>query len=363
MSAMQIDNYCFAYHTSGELCFICEDEGSPRGSIQAQHRCQLCPLFTLSAKPPAKLVEHMGMHILHDPMVKLVADNPCGFCCSTGPGCVVRLKKGKGRGGNLQIDVSNSRCINGNVVKISLASAGRSTAPRCSNIPVICPLCPDGFPAIWKYNLPTHIAGAHETARLENFKKLCHIEPVEVGALKNLWRRPRRPSARVIRDLGGAIISEAHSARLALRYVRLDDHHNALTYLTILDTPPTTRTSLITSRIQLLMAIAAVNHQLYYLRGRRPACPTHLLQSQQAAPMHRLHLPCLTQQSSLTLWQRQWNPKLLQQIQTMHQHRLPQDAPSAHALQLKDTTTSTRLLRQSSVMIPTARSRLRHNQQ
>lgn len=205
----------------GQMCFVCEDEATPRGSIQTQHRCPLCPTIPLTVKPPAKLVEHMAMHILHDPKVSNT-ENPCGFCCTAGDACTVRIKKGKGRIVGLQIDIVNSRCIRGNVVKISLAPAHKSASTaRCTNIPLLCPLCPPGSPAIWKYNLSAHINRVHPTANGIEYQELYKIATIERGALKAQWIAPRRYNARALQDLGGVTISESHSARLALRYVSM----------------------------------------------------------------------------------------------------------------------------------------------
>ncbi|KAF7968709.1 hypothetical protein HWV62_29672 [Athelia sp. TMB] len=206
---------------NGSVCFICEDEDTPHGSIQSQHRCTLCPLVVLGVKPPAKLVEHMSMHILHDPKVKNTRE-PCGFCTTPDNACSVRLRKGKGSASKHQIDLDKSSCVRGNMVKLSLSSAIKQHS-RCTNIPMHCPVCPPGAAAVWKYNFPSHFAHVHPTASIEEHNIDFAIDKTESVNLKTEWRRPNRISARTVRNLGEVTISESHSARLALRTTDLAD--------------------------------------------------------------------------------------------------------------------------------------------
>src|ERR1700723_3856871 len=150
-----------------EACFICEDQGSPKGAIRQECRCPRCPTLPLSITKPSKLVQHIGMHILHDPAVR-DTNNPCGFCLNVGNLCSIRIIKGKGRKGALTVDPQRSRCPN--AAKLSITSASKSTASNpCTNVPLACPLCREGADPIWKYNLRSHIITVHPTADVEQY--------------------------------------------------------------------------------------------------------------------------------------------------------------------------------------------------
>lgn len=170
------------------------------------------------------------MHILHDPKVKNTRE-PCGFCTTPDNACSVRLKKGKGSASKFQIDLEKSSCVRGNVVKLSLSSAVKQRS-RCTNIPMFCPVCPTGAAAVWKYNFLSHFAHVHRTASIEEYEIDFEIDKTEITNLKAEWRRPHRVSARTVRNLGEVIISESHSARLALRYVLITIYVNILLALT-----------------------------------------------------------------------------------------------------------------------------------
>lgn len=174
----------------------------------------MCPTYTLKLNPPGKLVEHVAMHILHDPIVRN-RDSPCGFCGGSGDSCAVFLRKGKGRDGMVAIDVVKSRCKNGNVVKLSIAASQESVANSPStNHPIPCPLCPTSTPAIWKYNLKDHIEIAHPTADVELYQDSYALETVEIAALLKHWNTKQRWTKARLRDLGNINISDVHSAQL-----------------------------------------------------------------------------------------------------------------------------------------------------
>jgi hypothetical protein len=207
----------------GSVCFICEDEGSPRGEIQDERRCPRCPTLRLPKSRQSELVSHMGMHILHDNALKNVP-NPCGFCLAPGSLCSVRLKKGQGRNVGMQIDLKNSRCQHNNQVRLSLKAFSKSTsASPCTNVPITCPLCPTASDAVWKYNLESHLRNIHPTANISEYQVLYEISKSEFVALKNVFASKPRWTAKRIRSLVNISISEAHSSRIALRCVSQTD--------------------------------------------------------------------------------------------------------------------------------------------
>lgn len=200
------------------VCFICEDEDSARGVIQDQHQCFRCPSLWLSKLSPSELVTHMGMHILHDEALKNVV-NPCGFCLALGSLCLVQLKKGQFWKVGMQIDLQNTHCQHSNQVKLSLTSFAKSTsASPCTNVPILCPLCPASSEAMWKYNLEAHLKVVHPTASIAEHKELYEISKSEWVALKAAFILKPRWTAKCICDLGNINISKAHSSHVVLRY-------------------------------------------------------------------------------------------------------------------------------------------------
>ena len=156
-----------------EACFICEDQGSPKGAVRQECRCPRCPTLPLSVSKPSKLVQHIGIHILYDPVIR-DSNNPCGFCLNVGNLCSICITKGKGRKGALTVDPQKSRCPN--AAKLSITSASKSTASNsCTNAPLVCPLCRKGADPIWKYNMRLHIITAHLTGDIEQYKDLYKL--------------------------------------------------------------------------------------------------------------------------------------------------------------------------------------------
>ena len=202
---------------SGSVCFICKDEDSTRGAIQDQHRCPRCPSLRLDKSSASKLISHMGMHILHDSALKNM-DNSCGFCLAPGSLCSICLKKGQGRKVGMQIDMQHSHCQHNNQVWLSLISFAKSTdSSPCTNILIMCPLCPAASNAVWKYNLETHLKTIHPTANTSEYAALYKISKSEFVSLKNLFNSKPQWTAKCIRDLGNVNISEAHSSHVAVR--------------------------------------------------------------------------------------------------------------------------------------------------
>ena len=156
-----------------EACFICEDQGLPKGAVRQECRCPRCPTLPLSVSKPSKLVQHIGIHILYDPVIR-DSNNPCGFCLNVGNLCSICITKGKGRKGALTVDPQKSRCPN--AAKLSITSASKSTASNsCTNALLVCPLCRKGADPIWKYNMRLHIITAHLTGDIEQYKDLYKL--------------------------------------------------------------------------------------------------------------------------------------------------------------------------------------------
>ena len=107
-------------------------------------------------KSTHKVLEHIGAHLLFDTSLNASLEQElCGLCFHPSPLCIFYLRKGKGAGASQQVDIKKSRCPN--LIKgFSYQSAAmESTSSPCTNVSLICPLCPSTSGAIWKYNCIT----------------------------------------------------------------------------------------------------------------------------------------------------------------------------------------------------------------
>jgi hypothetical protein len=85
----------------------------------------------------------------------------------------------------------------------------------CSNVPLRCPLCPKADPAIWKYNLRSHLIRAHNCNDTALYKPLYVISKEESILMKASYLVKVRHSQKKKKPVFW--ISEAHSTRLMLR--------------------------------------------------------------------------------------------------------------------------------------------------
>lgn len=156
----------------------------------------------------------MGSHILYDPQIR-DSDNPCGFCLRTGTSCTIYLKK---RRDGHQINTQISKCMNLRSLNLKPAAVLSKRSP-CTNHPVMCPHCPPGSPAVWKYNLEQHLRLQHPTATLALHEHLFKLDRTETVLMKREWLQRRRVTKRKKVPQPTLKLSEAHSTRVAARYV------------------------------------------------------------------------------------------------------------------------------------------------
>lgn len=191
---------------------MCEDEPDARDGVEeSASNCLRCPMIDLKKLSVPMCIRHVAAHLLHDRFLK-DADNPCGFCLRTGSSCSIRLKK-NGRG-DLQIDLAASRCPNIGKLSLKPAAEFKKKSP-CTNHPMVCPLCPKGCEAVWKYNLRTHIVSTHPTATLMLYQDLYTVTREEKAAMQKYLK-----VAHHVKKLSRGQqykISEAHTTRLSHR--------------------------------------------------------------------------------------------------------------------------------------------------
>ena len=173
-------------------------------------QCSYCENLSIERNEGSKLIQHMATHILHDLSTKGLV-NACGLCLSTSQVCTVYLKRPKGAGRAFAIDTDKSRCPN--LCLIKLGAAGKSSkANPCTNIPLICPLCPNKSPAVWKYNLQSHIRSLHPDCNIQDFSSLYTISEDEKSSLKRIYEAAQksRRGKRKREDERLSVLSEAH---------------------------------------------------------------------------------------------------------------------------------------------------------
>jgi hypothetical protein len=143
------------------------------------------------------------------------ADNPCGFCLNTGSICEIYLLR---HGDSAtSIDMSKSRCQNLRKIKLKLAEKFTEKQP-CTNHPLLCELCPRGAPAIWKYNLRSHIFSKHASANPNVYEPSYCLHGEEKTRMKSVYLTRKRVRASGKSTGPTLLVSDVHSSRLALRW-------------------------------------------------------------------------------------------------------------------------------------------------
>lgn len=194
---------------------MCELDGHPRSTNElGVHDCPGCSANLRSLSAPKRL-NHMGAHILHDPTLDRSIER-CGFCLRPSPTCVIKLQRSNKK---FRIDMVHSTCIR--LEKFSYARAAESTTSTpCTNVPLLCPLCLQNKPAVWKYSFEAHLQTCHPTVDRAPYEKLYTIPSSEVKQMQAVYRSRRNVPQKRNRKPSTLKISEARSTRMAL-YVNL----------------------------------------------------------------------------------------------------------------------------------------------
>lgn len=203
-------------NSSDELCLMCEPTEDRSEAIgDGRHYCRYCSQCLSDLSIP-KCLQHTASHILHDPRLKGY-DSPCGLC--TNSQCRVYLKKSTK---TMVIDPARSTCELLGTQKFNLKDASTmSEKSPSTNHPLQCPLCHGTQAAVWKYNFRAHILQDHPSANVDLYKEKFIISEAEKTLLKGVYRTKNRKSRkrRAKDSAPRPQISEAHSARIVLRYV------------------------------------------------------------------------------------------------------------------------------------------------
>jgi len=123
-------------------------------------------------------------------------------------------------GSSCQVDHQKSCCPN--LCHFSYLSAAME-APNspCTNVPIICPLCPSSAGTIWKYNAYIHFSKHHLSAVLTEHLSNITTSTSECAALQMKWEKCYSTCRQKPKGPGHAslVIAEQHSSWLAPSYV------------------------------------------------------------------------------------------------------------------------------------------------
>ena len=205
----------------GEACFVAEDLYDVREF--SMHECPACvPPVQLDASNGQWVLAHVASHILHDPTI-VKSEEPCGLCLRSSATCTIYLTRRAGRTYPWSIKYGGTTpCPNATNFSYSAAMVSSNSSP-CSNVPIQCPFCLDGSPAVWRYNMRHHFQNRHRGINTAKHKDLWKITPEEAKAMKQVWRnRCKQPKRRGKGKQKAPLkVSEAHSSRRLPRYVML----------------------------------------------------------------------------------------------------------------------------------------------
>ncbi|KAN0137683.1 hypothetical protein V8E53_004508, partial [Lactarius tabidus] len=173
---------CFAAKTLDKICDF------------SSHECPACtPTVQLDTSNGQHVLAHIGSHILHDRSLDLTQE-PCGLCLRPATLCLIYLVKHTGRASQWSVKYGGSVHFP-NATAFSYAAAMLSSkASPCSNVPLVCPYCLEGSPAIWHYNMKHHLQHHHRSIDPMKHRDLWSIMPKETKAMMTVWKtRHRQP--------------------------------------------------------------------------------------------------------------------------------------------------------------------------
>jgi len=174
----------------GDAAFICEveqDEWSVVGPVDPwPDHCHQChpPVFWNTSKT-YKILEHVTTHLLFDNTVDTFREL-CSLYIWESPLYTFYLRKGKGAGSAPQIDLRTSHCPNLTGKFLYSAAAKERTNLPCTNVLIICPICPSTSLTVWKYNMKTHLAKNHPSVHGNTHFQQYEISESEKAADESL---------------------------------------------------------------------------------------------------------------------------------------------------------------------------------
>ncbi|KAF8262084.1 hypothetical protein EI94DRAFT_1603809 [Lactarius quietus] len=184
------------------------------------HECPACtPPVQLDTSNGQRVLAHIASHILHDLTINK-SQEPCGLCLRPAALCTIYLTRRSGWNYQWALKYGGiAPCPNATNFSYSAAMVSSDSSP-CSNVPLQCPYCSDGSPAVWRYNMRLHFQHRHPGVDTAKHQDLWKIMPEEATAMKQIWgdrHRQRRPRGKG-KSKVPLKVSDAHSSRRLSRY-------------------------------------------------------------------------------------------------------------------------------------------------
>ncbi|KAH9009790.1 hypothetical protein EDB85DRAFT_2282777 [Lactarius pseudohatsudake] len=206
----------FPYRFEGMAGFVCDEKLTNHLETNSQG-CSRCGL-TVNQKNGQRVLKHMGAHILHDGLLDS-SEELCGMCLCPALMCQIYLRKARGTAGSVSVDRKKSKCVNMTHFNYATASTSSEASP-CSNVPIICPHCPDDSPAVWTYSLHAHFRERHHIQSPDNFPITICLSQSEKDGMRKVWNlqfKAQKQRKTKLKNMPSLAISEAHRAWLYLQ--------------------------------------------------------------------------------------------------------------------------------------------------
>ncbi|KAG6909666.1 hypothetical protein DXG01_016073 [Tephrocybe rancida] len=183
------------YHeVNGKACFLVEDDLEERGQTGGNICVACVPVVVLPKSALSSQNQPHGSWNMRQAITTLtrIFRPPISRVgCVLVDVCIIYLKRERGTGASDQIDIEKSTCVNKIAFNYAAAAISTTASPR-STVPLHCPVCPSGAPAVWRYNLLHHLRNRHPTVSPGQYKYLYEISEDEKVGLKPMWTNRHR---------------------------------------------------------------------------------------------------------------------------------------------------------------------------
>ena len=199
-------------HWLGKACFLAQKEDEDL-TVMDNSTCNRCsPAVALDSSAP-RILEHIGAHVLFDSKMNRT-DEPCGLCLLPSQVCRIVVVPGKGTKASPHVNWAASMGC-GRQVNFSYKWAAEyNDHSPCTNVPLICKLCPKEAPAVWRYNLKHHLERVHTPEAAARYAELYTLSNDEMLGMKDIWKNRHKTKApkKTQRGAPSLTISDAHSS-------------------------------------------------------------------------------------------------------------------------------------------------------
>ena len=198
--------------STGRTCFVAKMHYNIHDV--SMHECPGCPeTIYLDKSNGQRVLAHIGSHILHNKSIDRSLE-PCGLCLRPVALCTIYLTRRSARNGHWSLRYGGTvPCPNVTIFSNAAAMVSSNSSP-CSNVPILCPYCPDGSPAVWRYNMRSHLQNQHQGVSLEKHKEIWVLTQEEETVMADVWKRCyKQPKQRYKgKNVLPLRVSEAHSS-------------------------------------------------------------------------------------------------------------------------------------------------------